>query len=188
MNTVHVRDQIRLALQTGGLFATETVQGFSEELGNLSRDEVSDKDIGTLFVEVIRDALLPACKVKEGGAAAACFTVHCAHFINNFWRLVRDDDDAKRRTIWNYISSAIPYFVGALDKVARRMRSLEATILKSSVVDSALELINNLIHYDHRAMDHMAPKNVQVLWRMYLVPLEITGEPRVRIRTASSVL
>lgn len=151
------------------------MQALSQELGNVPRDQLSEEDIGTLFLQIIKDKLLPACKVK-GGATAACLTVHCAQFISNFWDLLRDDPDVLRRAVWDNLISVMPCFVRALDTTARRLLSSEGNDLQTAAVDTTLELVNNLIHYDHHAVDDMPIDAVQVLWKMYLVPPMIKGE------------
>lgn len=176
MDTVTARDRIGNALIEGTPPAIETVHGLSQQLGNVPRDQVSQEDIGTLFVEIITKTLLPACSAGGGTAHAAHLTVHCANFINNFWDLVRDDLDGMRRTIWKGLVPVMPYFVRALDIAARRTLSFVEGMLQPAVVDNALELLNNLIRYNHTAMDNMGPKDVQVLWKMYLFPPVIKGE------------
>lgn len=181
MNTVIARQNIKLALSAaqkssqGQIHAIETVRGFSQDLGGVQRDELSSKDIGTLFLNIIRDLLLPACKVKGKEASTACLTVCCADFINNFWNLMRESPDTMRRRVWNEIGPAMPYFVRALDTAAKRQLSFAADIPQTAV-DATLELLNSLVHYDHHAMDNMQPDAVKILWKMYLVPPVITGE------------
>lgn len=182
MNAVIARDNIKLALSNaqtsrqGLIHAIETVRGFSHDLGGVQRDQLSAKDVGTLFINIIKDSLLPACEVKPKGALAACLTVHCAHFINNFWDLLRHHPDRMRRKIWKQIGPTMPYFVRALDTIAKRQISFQADLLQTASVDTALELLSNLIHYDKHAMDNLPRDAVEILWKMYLVPPVITGE------------
>ena len=182
MNTVIAKQNIKLALSAakkstqGQKHAIETVRGFSQDLGGVQRDQLSSKDIGTLFLNIIMDLLLPACMVKGKEAWTACLTVCCADFINNFWKLMRESPDKKRRKVWEKIGPAMPYFVRALDTAAKRQLSFAADMLQTTAVDATLELLNSLIHYDHHAMDNIQPDAVKILWKMYLVPPVVTGE------------
>lgn len=179
MDTIAARETIQNALSTGRN-AIGTVHCISQQLGNVPRNKVSPEDIGTLFVQIIKNTLLPACGAGGGTAPAAHLTAHCADFINNFWDLVRDDPEVMRRAVWDVLVPAMPYFVRALDIVARRTLSSEAGMLQPAVVDNALELLNNLIRFDDTAMGNMEPKDLQVIWKRYLFPPVIKGEPSDR--------
>lgn len=182
MNTGIAKRNIKQALSAsqkstqGQIHAIKIVRGFSQDLGGVQRDQLSSKDIRTLFVHIIKDLLLPACKVEGKKASTACLTVCCADFINKFWNLMRESPDGQRRKVWNETGLAMPYFVRALDTVAKRQLSFEADILQTTTVDATLELLNSLMHYDHDAMDNIQPGDVKILWKMYLVPPVITGE------------
>lgn len=181
MDTAKALDAIEEAIKEGPLCACEAVHRQSQVLRDVQRDDLIELDIGTLYLDVIKGQLLPACRLKRGEASAACLTVHCAHFINIFWDLMGDDPDKFRRAIWKELIQVIYYFVRALDTVARRQLSFEARILPTGTVDASLKLVNSLIDYDRRAMDHMIVDEtligaLQVFWKMYLVPPVITGE------------
>lgn len=176
MNTIKARADIEDAIKMGEIRAIEMVHRYSQELSVVTRDQLSSKDMGTLLTQIIQKLLLPRCAPKGGHAHTACLSIHCGHFINNFWRLVKDDPPPVPQAVWNEIRPAVPHFLKALQTAAKRHSSYQGDMLLTTTVDATLELVKGLIDYDPRAMDALPRNIVHLLWEKYLVPPVITGE------------